>query len=164
MWKSPRLEMFEEGKADTARHLELDSIEEIRCNVLFELARYLQGVCHYHDRNVQRRSFNVGDLVLRWIQDDTGLHKLNSRWEGPFIVHKVISPGFYRLQYPDGQEVPNSWNIEHLRRFHLWSTGTSSIGAWRLILRVQIHLTSLRLVLRASLLKGSAPIFPVTDY
>jgi hypothetical protein len=29
MWKSPRLEMFEEGEADTARHLELDSAEEI---------------------------------------------------------------------------------------------------------------------------------------
>jgi hypothetical protein len=23
----------------------------------------------------------------------------------------------YRLQYPDGQEVPNSSDIEHLRRF-----------------------------------------------
>jgi hypothetical protein len=45
--------MFEEGEADTARHLELDSAEEIRCNVLFQLARYLQGVRHYHDRNVQ---------------------------------------------------------------------------------------------------------------
>jgi hypothetical protein len=32
--------MFEEGKADTARHLELDSAEEIRCKVLFQLARY----------------------------------------------------------------------------------------------------------------------------
>jgi hypothetical protein len=29
MWKSPRLEMFEEGEADTAKHLELDSDEEI---------------------------------------------------------------------------------------------------------------------------------------
>jgi hypothetical protein len=53
MWKSHRLEMFEEGKANTARHLELDSAEEIRCNVLFQLACYLQGVHHYHDRNVQ---------------------------------------------------------------------------------------------------------------
>jgi hypothetical protein len=50
--------------------------------------------------------------------DETGLHKLNSRWEGPFIMHKVIGPGSYRLQYPDGQEVPNSWNIEHLCCFH----------------------------------------------
>jgi hypothetical protein len=78
MWKTPRLEMFEEGEADIARHLELDSAKEIRYNVLFQSARYLQGVCHYHDRNVQQRSFNVGDMVLRLIQDDTGLHKLNS--------------------------------------------------------------------------------------
>jgi hypothetical protein len=27
-------------------------------------------------------------------------------------------PGSYRLQYLDRQEVPNTWNIEHLRRFH----------------------------------------------
>jgi hypothetical protein len=29
MWKSPRLEMFEEGEANSTRHLELDSTEEI---------------------------------------------------------------------------------------------------------------------------------------
>jgi hypothetical protein len=29
MWKSPRSEMFEEGKANTIGHLELDSAEEI---------------------------------------------------------------------------------------------------------------------------------------
>jgi hypothetical protein len=77
MWKPPRLEMFEESEADTARHLELDSAKKIRCNVLRQSARYLQGVRRYHDRNVRRRSFNVGDMVLRRIQDDTGLHKLN---------------------------------------------------------------------------------------
>ena len=72
----------------------------------------------YHDRNIQERSFNVGDMVLRHIQDETGLHKLNSWWEGPFIVSKVTRPGSYRLIYPDSQEVPNSWNIEHLQKFY----------------------------------------------
>jgi hypothetical protein len=57
-------------------------------------------------------------LVFRRIQDETGLHKLNSRWERPSIVLKVTGPGSYRLQYPNNQEVPNSWNIEHLCRFH----------------------------------------------
>jgi hypothetical protein len=101
-----------------ARYLELDSAEEVRCNVLLQLAHYLQGVHRYHDLNIQETSFNVGDLVLRRIQDETGLHKLNSRWEGPFIVLKVTGPRSYRLQYPNGQEFPNSWNIEHLCRFH----------------------------------------------
>jgi hypothetical protein len=71
----------------------------------------------YHDRNIQRCSFNVGDMVLRRIQDDIGLHKLNSRSVGPFIIHKVTDPRSYILPYPDGQEVPNSWNIEHLCHF-----------------------------------------------
>ena len=50
MWKYPRIEAYQEGEADEARQLELDSVEEVR---------------RYHDRNVQQRSFNIGDLVLR---------------------------------------------------------------------------------------------------
>jgi len=118
MWKSPRVEAYQEGEVDEARQLELDSVEEARINVLTQSARYLQGVRRYHDRNVQQISFNIGDLVLRRIQDETGLHKLNSRWEGPFIVTKVTRPGSYRITDADGDEVPNSWNIEYLRKFY----------------------------------------------
>jgi len=139
MWQSARLETYQEGEADEARHLELDTVEEARCNALVQSARYLQGIRRYHDRNVQQRcntlvqsagylqgvrryhdhniqqrSFSIADMVLRRIQNEEGLHKLNSRWEGPFIVSKVTRPGSYRLQHPDGTEVPNSWNIEYL--------------------------------------------------
>ena len=92
MWKSPRVEAYQEGEADEAQQLELDTVEEARINALTQSARYLQGVRCYHDRNVQLRSFNVGDLVLQRIHDETGLHKLNSRWEGPFIISKVTRP------------------------------------------------------------------------
>jgi hypothetical protein len=97
MWKSPRVEMYNEGEADEARKLELDSVEEARCTALVQSARYLQGIRRYHDHNVRERSFSISDLVLRCIQDEFGLHKLNSRWEGPFIVKQVIRPGSYRL-------------------------------------------------------------------
>jgi hypothetical protein len=80
--------------------------------------RYEQQLHHYHDRNVWERSFNVGDLVLRRIQSTKGMHKLSAPWEGPFIVMEVVSPSTYRLQWADGQGVPNVWNIEHLRRFY----------------------------------------------
>ena len=56
----------------------------------------------------------MGDMVLRRIQYETGLHKLNSRWEGPFIVTKVTGQASYQLIYPDGLKVPNSFYIEHL--------------------------------------------------
>jgi hypothetical protein len=85
--------MYEEGETDHARHLKLDSAEEIGCSILLQSTRYLQGVRCYHDRNIQQCSFNIGDMVLRQIQDKTGLHKFNSRWEGPFLAHKVTGPG-----------------------------------------------------------------------
>jgi hypothetical protein len=98
MWKSPCLEMYEEGVANEARCLELDSAEEVRCNASIRSAHYLQGIRHYHDRNDRERSFSIGYMVLCCIQDETGLHKLNSRWEGPFIISKVTRPGSCRLQ------------------------------------------------------------------
>jgi hypothetical protein len=110
--------MYNEGEADKARQLELDFVEEARCTALVQSARYLQGIRRYHDRNVRERSFNVGELVLRRIQDESGLHKLNSRWEGPFVVKQVTRPGSYRLQCPEGQDIPNSWNVQNLRKFY----------------------------------------------
>jgi hypothetical protein len=47
MWKSPRIETYQEGEVDEARQLELDSIEEIRCNAITQSTRYLQGVRRY---------------------------------------------------------------------------------------------------------------------
>jgi hypothetical protein len=118
IWKSPRVEIYNEGEVDEERQLELDSIKEARCTALVLSARYLQGIWRYHNRNMRERSFNIGDLVLRRIQDESGLHKLNTRWEGSFIVKQVTRPGSYRLQYPEGQDAPNSWNIQNLHKFY----------------------------------------------
>jgi hypothetical protein len=118
MWKSPRVEMYNEGEADKVRKLELDSVKEARCTAFVQSARYLQGIRRYHNRNVRERLFSIGDLVLRRIQDESGLHKLNSRWEGSFVIKQITRPGSYRLQYPEGQDVTNSWNVQNLRKFY----------------------------------------------
>jgi hypothetical protein len=67
MWKSKRVEMYNEGEVDEARQLELDSVEEARCTALVQSARYLQGIWRYHDRNMREWSFNIGDLVIHRI-------------------------------------------------------------------------------------------------
>jgi hypothetical protein len=46
------------------------------------------------------------------------MHKLSAPWEGPFIVMEVVSPSTYRLQWADGQSIPNVSNIEHLHLFY----------------------------------------------
>ena len=49
MWRSPRVEAYQEGEADETRQHELDTVEEARINALTQSARYFQGVRRYHD-------------------------------------------------------------------------------------------------------------------
>jgi hypothetical protein len=56
-------------------------------------------------------------MVLRLKQERT--LKLESPWEGPFIITEVIPEGAYHLKNPaSGKDVGNPWNIAHLRRFY----------------------------------------------
>jgi hypothetical protein len=119
MWDSPVVEQYDEGISEDRRRVDIDRLEEARCAALIQSARYLEGIRCYHDRNVKERSFNVGDLVLRHIQNTEGLHKVSSPWEGPFIVAKVTGPGSYCLQTHEGEDISNSWNVDQLRRFYV---------------------------------------------
>jgi hypothetical protein len=118
IWDSPAVEHYDEGVSEDSRRVDIDELEEARCAALVQSARYLEGIRRYHDRNVKERSMNFGDLVLRHIQNTEGLHKLSSPWEGPFTVAKVTSPGSYRLQTLEGEDVNNSWNVDQLCRFY----------------------------------------------
>jgi transposase InsO family protein len=114
-FRAPRIQFYEEGEAEQTRRIDLDSLKEQRLTAVMRQARHDQHLRRYHDRNVKETSFNVGDLVLRRIQKTDGMHMLSAPWEGPFIVTEVISLSTYRLQWGDGQGVPNPWNVEHLR-------------------------------------------------
>jgi hypothetical protein len=78
MWESPTVEQYNEGISEDSRRVDIDSLEEARCDALVHSARYLEGIRRYHDRNIQECSFNVGDLVPRRIQNTEGLHKISS--------------------------------------------------------------------------------------
>jgi len=72
----------------------------------------------YYNKNIKDRSFMVGDLVLKWKTNQEGMHKLSTPWEGPFVVAEVTRPTSYRLAYPEGTSLPNSWHKDKLRRFY----------------------------------------------
>jgi hypothetical protein len=108
MWDLPAVEQYDEAISEDSRRVDNDGLEEARCAAIVQSARYLEGIRRYHDRNVKEHSFNVGDLVLRRIQNTEGLHNLSSLWEGPFTVAKVTGPGSYRLQTLEGEDISNS--------------------------------------------------------
>ena len=72
IWNAPRVEQYNEGEAVKTRRLEIDSAEEIKLNALFQSARYLQDLRHYYDKNMRPHTFQVGDLVLKHIQNTLG--------------------------------------------------------------------------------------------
>jgi hypothetical protein len=69
---SPQVRNYQEDKSEDARVDDLHSLEEA---VLIRTARYHQGLCHYHNQNIQHHVFAVGDLVLRRVQSSKDRHK-----------------------------------------------------------------------------------------
>jgi len=115
---SPRVEHFDQPSADLASELEINCTEEKRLISCFRIAKYLESIRRYHNRNVKDCSFVVGDLVLKWKTNQEGMHKLSTPWEGPFMVAEVTRPTSYRLVYTDGTRLPNSSHIDKLHCFY----------------------------------------------
>jgi hypothetical protein len=113
---APRIQYYDEAEAEESRRTDLDSKEEAVIMAAMRHTRYEQQLRRYHDQNVRPRDFTVGTMVLRRIQGT--VHKLQAPWDGPYIVKEVICPGTYRLEREDGTELPNVWNIQHLRKFY----------------------------------------------
>jgi hypothetical protein len=84
-------------------------LDEARDVALARTAVYQQSLYNYHNRRVCRRSFEPGNLVLRLKQTSTT--KLESPWEGLYLIHEVIPGGAYRLRNPKtGADEKNLWN------------------------------------------------------
>jgi transposase InsO family protein len=115
---SLRVQAFDEDQQEQQRLQDVDLVDERRRRAAIRNARYNQALRRYHQRFVHSRELRVGDLVLRRILNREGLHKLSPSWEGPFKVVKECRPGSVRLATEDGMELPNPWNIEHLRKFY----------------------------------------------
>jgi hypothetical protein len=97
---------------------DVDLIDERRWQAAIQNARYNETLRRYHQRFVHSRELKVGDLVLRRILNQEGLHKLSPSWEGPFKVTEICQPECVRLATTEGVLLPNPQNIEHLRKFY----------------------------------------------
>jgi hypothetical protein len=117
-YDSPRVRAYTEEGNQVALEDAIDQLDEARDVALLRCAKYQQPLQCYHERNVRPREFHVGDLVLRRVHGSKDRHKLSPPWEGSFIIHEMLKPGTYKMQYDDWRVVSNAWNIEHLRPFY----------------------------------------------
>jgi hypothetical protein len=61
---------------------------------------------------------DIRHLVLKKDIHTKDKHKFSSPWEEPFIVVDIAPPGAYMLAKVDGVMLPNTWNIDQLRKYY----------------------------------------------
>jgi hypothetical protein len=115
---SLRVQAFDEELQEQQCSQDVDLVDERRWRAAVRNARYNQALRRYHQLFVHSRELRVRDLVLRRIINREGLHKLSPSWESPFKVSKVCRPSSVRLATEEGVQLPNPWNIEHLRKIY----------------------------------------------
>ena len=114
---SPRVHMYKEKEAELDRQDNLDAMEEERDVAKARSAFYQQQARRYQSREVWAKTYNIGELVLRL--PGKKKDKLKPKWEGPFIIDKVLTEGAYRLRNAfDNRLESNPWNAATLRRFY----------------------------------------------
>ncbi|KAJ9553755.1 hypothetical protein OSB04_017800 [Centaurea solstitialis] len=88
---------------------DLDALEELREKALRTMAAQKGIIERHFNKKVKAKVFQVGDYVLRHVFQNTqepNAGKLSIKWEGPYIISKVIGNGAYRLTIIEGMEIP----------------------------------------------------------
>jgi hypothetical protein len=117
--KSARVAHFILEDQAEARELDANLLEERHNTALSNVCRYQTALKKYYNKSVIQRELNIGDLVLKKDIRTKDKHKFSTPWEGPFIIVDIVAPGAYVLAKVDGSMLPNTWNIDQLRKYYV---------------------------------------------
>jgi hypothetical protein len=117
--ESARVAHFNPEEQAEARELDTNLLEE-RCNTtLSNVRKYQMALKKYYNKSVVQRELHIGGLVLKKDIRTKDKHKFSTPWEGPFIIVDVTVPGAYVLAEVDGGMLPNTWNVDQLRKYYV---------------------------------------------
>ncbi|KAL0437706.1 UNVERIFIED_CONTAM: hypothetical protein Sradi_0478500 [Sesamum radiatum] len=113
-----RVVNYEEQRNDEARRLDLDLVEERRDMSRMRLENYKQRILCNYNSHVKERTFQIGELVLRKVEVQKPIGRLEPKWEGPYRITEIRREGTYKLTTLEGQEIPQTWSIQNLKKYH----------------------------------------------
>ena len=98
------------------RLFDMSSLDECRSEAYKNAKLFKEKVKKWHDKNILKREFNVGDKVLLYrsrLRFFAG--KLLSKWEGPFIIEEVYRSGAIKINSLEGDkpQVVNGQRLKH---------------------------------------------------
>ncbi|XP_070002078.1 uncharacterized protein [Nicotiana sylvestris] len=118
----PSLRIIQEAELDDVEwvkgHYEqLALIDGKRMNAVFHSQLYQNRMSRAFNKRVKPRKFTLGQLVLKKIfpYQDEAKGKFSPNWQGPYMVHRVLTVGALILVEMDGEVWPkpissDAWN------------------------------------------------------
>jgi hypothetical protein len=95
----------------------VDIIETVKLQAAANLNKYQEETQRWKNKKVKPREIKEGDLILRCVPKGKMKVKMNSKWEGLFLVMEMSRPESYRLQTLEGVDNPYSWNKDMLQKY-----------------------------------------------
>ena len=83
------------------------------------LSKYQEETRKWRDKKVVNKFISVGDWVLKRKPNAETVGKLQSKWEGPYLVLYSNRPGSYHLADLEGNELQHPWNADNLKKYYM---------------------------------------------
>jgi len=94
----------------------LDLLPELREKAQIRNLAAKQRAARKYNANLCPRSFAIGDLVWRMASSARKKDgKFSANWDGLYRIREDARGGAYRLEHLYGEEIPNTWNVSHLK-------------------------------------------------
>ncbi|XP_070008371.1 uncharacterized protein [Nicotiana sylvestris] len=122
----PTLRIIQEAKLDDAEWVK-NSYEQIalidgkRMNAVCHGQLYQNKMSRAFNKRVKQRQFTPGQLVLKKIfpHQDGAKGKFSPNWQGPYMVHEVLTGGALTLAEMDGEVWPKPINSDAVKRYYV---------------------------------------------
>ena len=95
-----------------------DTLEIQRMQAANNLATYQNKTQTWKDKGLSPKGLKVGDWVLLRTPRTEQRGKLESKWDGLYIINANVRLGAYRLADIEGRQLQHSWNEANLRKFY----------------------------------------------
>ena len=86
------------------RKIQISNLDEARLKACHNASIYKERTKRWFDKRIQKKEFKEGDKVLLYISRFKlfGKGKLQSKWDGPYIVHDVSPTGAVTIMDIEG--------------------------------------------------------------
>jgi 3-phosphoglycerate kinase len=88
------------------RRIQISELEEMRFKAYENASIYKERIKRWYDKRLKKKEFKEGDKVLlynlRFKTFEKG--KLQNKWDGPYVVHSMLSNGAVTIMDVKGNE------------------------------------------------------------